>query len=314
MLMAFQKVSQLLEHILKGEIKIKLDSSLISANPEEIDCLKLKILSVLDHENKYNCKLLVRGTKKEILTKRLVSKLNSNDSLYDGIFLVGEKAKNYLHKCSEINHPIKIITDTGNEVVSWIFDTYSQIPPGQETINTEYFKEKKNKQKFINKINNNQSFTDYYLYGIHTWDSGNMVNFVSATTEPEVSFCCNNDLIIIFWLNQSYSRFSMSKSQLEEQAGTIKKLKLPLLKDSFYPGESEVSMKGFILPHYILGVYDKSESYFVPNPQIFMQKDDWKENGFDVNQLNFEDFIKNTQYKRFLSLNDGEFFKEKNVK
>lgn len=310
MLKAFQKVSHLLEYILKGEIKIKLDSSLRSANPEEIDCLNLKILSILGHENKGNCKLLVRGTKKEILTKRLVSKLNSNDSLYDGIFLVGEKAKNYLHKCSEITHPIKIITDTGNEVVSWIFDSYSQIPPGQETINTEYFKEKKNKQKFINKIKSNQSLTDYYLYGIHTWDSGNLVNFVSATTDPEVSFDCNNDLIIIFWLNQSYSRFSMSKSKLEEQACTIKKLKLPLLNDSFHPGESEVSMKGFILPHYILGVYDKSESYFVPNPEIFKEKDDWKEDGFDINHLNFEAFIKNTQYKRFLSLINGATFIE----
>lgn len=102
----------------------------------------------------------------------------------------------------------------------------------------------------------------------------------------------------------------MSKDILKEKATEIHSKKLPLLYDSFHPEENEISIKGCILPHYILGVYDTDNKEFIVNPHSLTKKRDWIGHGFDIDQKTFSKFIKTTEYKKYLELIESEIVRE----
>lgn len=295
-------IENLLVKINDSNLQFKSNFFLKNISQEEKELIKNKIGKLIECEKNGNCVLLARGLKKDILQKRLICKLNSNDSLYDGLFLVGEKAKNFLEKESDIPHPIKIISDTGVDVALWIFDEYEYMKKVSKEL--EYFKDRSNKRKFAERIKNRTELIDYYLFGLHTFNSDSLVNFVSSTTSPKVAMSHENDFIILFWLPNEYKHLSVSKDKLESMKEKIKKLKLPILKDSFHTEENEYSMKGFILPHFILCALDLNENSIIINPRILQEKDDWVIDGFDVDGMAFREFIKSTKYKRFLTLID----------
>jgi len=307
----FITIKNFLQELINSDLNFKISSSK-QITLKQKDILKKRINQILKEEENGNCVLLMRGIKKKDVKKRLVSKLNSNDSLYDGLFLVGDKAKNYLHKPEKISHPIKAITEKGEDVVRWIFDEYSRIKKGP--FEKEYFQNLDNTNNFVKNLTGNRELIDYYLYGLHTFNSDFLLNFVSSTNNPKTAWSHGSDLLIIFWLNKNHKHLVVSKESLDNKKNEIEKLKLPILNDSFYPEESEYSIKGFILPHYILGVYDTIEKEFILNPPIFKDNnDDWVRDGFEVDQTSFEDFIKTTKYKRFLTLYSGFKFEEKNA-
>jgi hypothetical protein len=103
----------------------------------------------------------------------------------------------------------------------------------------------------------------------------------------------------------------MNSERLKELNSKVTIKNLPVLSDSFYPTENEFSFKGFILPHIIIGVHDLDTNEFILNPALLIEKTNWLQEGFDIDQSNFELFIKQTKYKRFLILTDK--LEEKNV-
>lgn len=132
---------------------------------------KNKFAEYLDFLNSQDkVKLLLRGIKTKDLKSKLVTKLNSNNSLLNGLFLVGEKAKNYLEKAEDIPHQIKVIDSMGIDVSNWIFEEYSNLPV--EIIKTDYFKKETNQNSFVNTIKNDRNLIDYYLVGLHKWNNG----------------------------------------------------------------------------------------------------------------------------------------------
>jgi len=301
----------IIREILKGQLLIKKDESIECVNLDDKSLIIEKIESIFEYEEKKQLVILARGTKKKILTDRLVNKINSNDSLYDGIFLVGEKAKNYLHKRIDIEHLIKAISNYDSSVAEWIFDEYSLF--NLKNIDIKYFKNPLNKSSFISKVKNIEELINYYLFGLHTLNSGLLLNFVSSTKNYSTALDCNNDLIIFFWLPANYKKFSVSKETLVKLKPKIKKLKLPELYDSIKPSEEEYSIKGFILPHYIIGVYDVLGKSFILNPKILEFKENWIADGFDIDYMTFLEFICSTKYERFLTLIDNSILIEKNV-
>ncbi|MBC9911545.1 hypothetical protein [Chitinophaga varians] len=269
-----------------------------------------KIKSIIN-EDIADLPLLLRGMKKSTLKAKLADKLNSNDSLYDGLFLVGEKAKNFLCKPDEIPHPLKHINATDVNVASWIFDSYSELG-GNPPVDLKYFRESANKKAFCNALTENSLFFDYYLFGLHTENSSRLVNFVSTTLSPAIALnnTTKDNLVIFLWLPKNFTLY-MNAGKLKTYEKAIIEKKLPVIKDSFFPHEKEFSIKGFIPPHYILCVHDVGENKLVLNPALLVEKADWIEDGLNVNQERFQDFIKTTAYLRFLQLTNNLSFAEK---
>lgn len=262
-------------------------------------------------EDNKEVQILFRGTKLQILKSKLVSKLNSNNSLFDGLFLVGEKAKNYLKKEKKIPHPIKVINSTGQNIAEWIFDEYKSLD--SEIIGTKYFQDDLNRRLFAKEIKKNTLLIDYYLKGLHTWNSDLLVNFVSATSNFNVASSNGNDMIILLWMSKDYSKHVLVSSSLKQQEKVLNTKKLPVIK-TLFKEEQEYSFKGFILPHYILGAYKQNENKLIINPALLVKDNlDWIQNGFEIDNEKFSDFIKTTRYERFLTLHDNEKFEEKNV-
>lgn len=300
-----QTPREILSIVLDSDLNLKFGVNR-AVTTEELLTIRSKLKCLIEEENE----ILLRGISKSKTREKLVSKLNSNDSLYDGLFLVGDKAKNFLIKSDDIPHPIKIISSVGQETATWIFETYQDLT--EVPIDITFFKENSNKLKFVNRIKNNEMLIDYYLFGLHTQSSDNLVNFVSTTLAPEIAI--NNQvtdkLIIFLWIPNDYAQY-ISTVKLQELKPLIEIKKLPLLSDSFYPLEKEFSFKGFILPHLIIGVHNIEENEFVFNPALLNEKTNWINDGLNIDQSNFASFIKQTKYKRFLVLSDR--FEETNV-
>jgi hypothetical protein len=272
-----------------------------------------KIESIIDCHNK-NRKLLMRGITKSALKVKLIKRLNSNDSLYDGLFLVGDKAKNFLLKSVNVTNPIRHINSTDLNVANWIFDCYVEMDKGP--IDLDYFKNPANKSTFCNALTGNQGIIDYYLFGLHTADSDNLVNFVSTTLSPKTALYYDVDkfdkLVFFLWLPENFTLY-INAEKLRAYERQITEKKLPILKDSFYPKEEEFSIKGFIPPHLILCVHDIDANKVFLNPALLVEKPDWIEDGLDVNQARFSDFIKTTSYLRFLMLTSGDQLEETDI-
>ncbi len=287
------------------------DFDIVQCNENQIKKFRDYIKLIKLAEKNKEATILFRGTKLQILKSKLISKINSNNSLYDGLFLVGEKAKNYLIKEEDIPHPIKTINSTCTNTTDWIFDEYKNLDSA--IIGTEYFQDNQNKSRFSKEIEKNPFLIDYYLKGLHTWNSDFLVNFVSASSSLDVASSNENDLVIILWMSKKYSKHVLIYSSLNEYENELYKKKLPVIKILFEK-EQEYSFKGFILPHFILGVYIENENKIVINPALLKNSNkNWIQDGFDINNEKFSDFIKTTKYVRFLILFDNKDFEEKNV-
>lgn len=271
-----------------------------------------KFIEYLDLLTKHDKTIpLFRGTKIKDIKSKLITELNSNNSLFDGLFLVGDKAKNYLEKVEDIPHQIKVIDTVGSEVCNWIFEEYENLPI--ELVKTNYFKAGTNRIKFINTIKEDRNLIDYYLVGLHKWNSGILVNFVSTTSSFDQASSHGNDLIILLWLSECYSTYVIGKTKLNDILKKLSTKGLPQWND-FFENEDEYSFKGFILPHFIMGALSLKENIFIINPALFRSRDsNWIENGFEINDERFYEFIKSTKYKRFLTLYHNEVFKERNL-
>jgi hypothetical protein len=304
-MLSFKEIILSSKHFIKNENGLRP-----CENDEEVKFLEIIDL-LFEASERGEVKLLLRGTKLKLLSEKLITKLNSNDSLFDGLFLVGEKAKNYLHKDDIIPHPIKAINTKNAEVADFIFDEYSKIKSAK--ISNGYFGNPSNKQLFISSVKDQTELIDYYLFGLHTWNSDFLVNFVSTTSNIEIAFQYGNDLIIFLWLPNNYVNHTISRATLASIQSTIIEKGLPLLEDSFFKEEQEYSFKGFVLPHFIIGAFKVQENEFVINPSIMnTQGVDWIENGLEVDGDSFLEFIKNTKYQRFLTLyNNNEFIETK---
>ncbi|HEY8661379.1 MAG TPA: hypothetical protein VIL78_20255 [Hanamia sp.] len=301
---------ELLGEIINSDMAKKFGQDRIGTETEISNALA-KINDSIGNSNT-NLTLLLRGINKSKLKTNLIDKLNSNDSLYDGLFLVGDKAKKFLEKNHEIPHPIKNIHSASDDTASWIFDLYGKLLVAP--IDLTYFKNQNNKTAFIKATSKNQNLIDYYLFGLHTNNSDTMVNFVSTTSSPKVALHNQTigKLIIFLWLPQNYNLY-INVDKLRIYKEKVAQLRLPILNDSFFSDEREVSFKGCILPHFILAIHDLEEGALILNPALIEDKANWIDDGMNVNQENFSAFIKTTKYKRFLLLTSDHRLEEKNV-
>ena len=308
----FNVIEKLFEKNIKiGEILSKENLDKIGLKTEKCSDIGVnkrivfynKIDDLLKYSAKNKATLLLRGEDRENLKKHL----NSNYPEYELIFQVGTKAKNYIKEKVKPKHPIKNIHCANKTVAEWIFKKYSSFKNGP--FDKNYFITG-NKADFVSKVKANQSLIDYYLFGLHSESSENLVNYVSSTPIPEVALhdASNEKMIILFWVNENRGGLYFNKAKLILNEKIIKKIGLPLINDSFYPEENEYAIKGAIFPHFIIGLFDLSINSFIVNPWLFVDKVDWKEDGFDVDQSSFNDYIKSTNYEKTIHLWNNELY------
>lgn len=296
------KISEILSKENLDKIVLKSENSSYIDSNKKIIFYK-KIEELLTYESKNKVTLLLRAEDRKNLKKDLKSSYPEKEL----IFQVGTKAKNYIKDKVKPNHPIKNIRSANAKVAGWIFDKYLSYKNGP--FNKDYFISD-NKVDFVSKIKKRQNLIDYYLFGLHTKCSDNLVNYVSSTPIPEVAlhFAANDKMIILFWVNENQGSLYFNKEKLIANEGIIKKLGLPKIKDSFYPKQNEYAIKGAIFPHFIIGWFDLRCDSFIINPCLFIDKIDWQEDGFQVDQTSFNDYIKSTNYEKTIHLWNDEFY------
>lgn len=162
----------------------------------------------------------------------------------------------------------------------------------------------------------------YYLSIAHTINSRKYKkasSFVSTTTNSQIADDFTSDATIYGWVPKIVNKqFKTIDYVIVENTTFMKQVGLPYCNSPVYPEQKEIALRCGILPHYIIGF--KTESNFYVNPAIFCSMEKMSEvnsfrklytfkrelilHGLDVDQTNFKEFCRNTNFKRYYTF-DG---------
>lgn len=128
------------------------------------------------------------------------------------------------------------------------------------------------------------------------------IQLSSTTALSTAKRFANKGIIYVAWISpdESFHHSIMGNSYKSEIDEKLRQIGLPIVKDlSMYPEQKEISFKYGILPHFMLGyIYN---GLFVINPHFYkghMNFDDMYEEGFDIDQTNFDKEQCLTRFKR----------------
>lgn len=164
-------------------------------------------------------------------------------------------------------------------------------------------------------INDRKRVNLYYLSIAHTINSHKYKrasSFVSTTTNSHVANQFTNDATIYGWVPriQMQKRKNSIEYVITQNCSHVKQLGLPYCETPVYPEQKEIALRCGILPHFIIGF--KVGRYFYVNPAILRSMDKMEEldtfrklcafkrhiicNGLEVDQTNFEEFCRKTNF------------------
>lgn len=301
---------------------------------EEISKESNEYLCFIDFVDRFcsatNRTILFRGSNPTTIYNAKLSELKC---FSDRIFMLGEKSHRF-----ETNSGDGIsIEECSNRVFEIIFDKFhDDICPNTNSKvesflsnNPEigmFFSDSNNRTRFVSIIENqdetNKSYIkDYYFSLLHTMNEIIAANtkdksikknsyFISTTTKIKIAKQFRHRIIIVTWIPSCERNNQIIKScDVNEYDDFIKRIGLPTYHVSPYLHQSEICIKGGILPHYIVGFSYKNS--FIVNPNLLTQitsSYDFEKlikKGIEINQAPFDNEIQKTNYKgRFLWL-DG---------
>lgn len=301
---------------------------------EEISKESNEYLCFIDFVDRFcsatNRTILFRGSNPTTIYNAKLSELKC---FSDRIFMLGEKSHRF-----ETNSGDGIsIEECSNRVFEIIFDKFhDDICPNTNSKvesflsnNPEigmFFSDSNNRTRFVSIIENqdetNKSYIkDYYFSLLHTMNEIIAANtkdksikknsyFISTTTKIKIAKQFRHRIIIVTWIPSCERNNQIIKScDVNEYDDFIKRIGLPTYHVSPYPHQSEICIKGGILPHYIVGFSYKNS--FIVNPNLLTQitsSYDFEKlikEGIEIDQTPFDNEIQKTKYKgRFLWL-DG---------
>lgn len=156
---------------------------------------------------------------------------------------------------------------------------------------------------------------DYYLYLLHTFGKSGISElsfFVSTSTDKAVAeeFALSKSnfelshegVVFYYWIPEPLIDYACSKVTVKQIQENMESTSLPFYSSDLYPKQKEVSVKGGLFPHFILGYYDLEKRCFVVNSHVFSQTDDHRvvQMGFSINQKGFEKAIEETGYSGYI--------------
>lgn len=284
-----------------------------------------------------NDKFIYRGDKKEKLYSIYGIEKNSSDEKFrDTLFILGAKANMFLTKLPGVNDID--IDEVDNNVFSLIFKMLSNLfnkefPFGliqkfvgdfrkRESRVIDFFCNQYNEYVFINiidKLTLKQQVIvrDYYLGLLHHVSESDYyassfllstsVNFAQASkfASSKEEKDSENPLIIFGWVPYKYEGIlSVPDSKILRKEIDMGAIGLPIYEKSFFPYQKEITLKGGLLPHYLLGYLhiQRNEEIFEINPALFETNDTWNGIELPVDQSTFHQRIQNTLFGRYFTL------------
>ena len=276
-----------------------------------------------------NSNLVFRGESVENLKEKLKIK---NDEFHEKvgyfIFNIGDKGKKYQKKYKEkIKSPKVIpINGTNETVFGYIFDKFKSVIKDSTNREINHFKNnnllfvdfflnRKNKSFFIKSISAKSkseqiAIRDYYLIILHRVGKIGFYGksfFVSTSEDINIAeqFSENEDIIIVGWHINN------------DEKNIIKVLKennLPFVDEMLYSYQKEISIKGGILPHFIIGYIKKETNEFIINENLLafvnFPIDLLIKEGLLLNQDNFEDILSETNYIGYFTIDSSNQYSD----
>jgi hypothetical protein len=297
-------------------------------------------------KNVFRTRMIFRGENYQSLKEKLsLSGNNDFNKLNALIFLIGEKGRVYrIEYKKKITEKKKIHPIDSVEIVlfKYIFKKLNSIltrKKDKEEIRQfknnnrnldEYFSNKGNITDFMTRISSiktNQEkikMRDYYLNLLHQIGGIGFYSnsfFISTSRDIKVAekFASNSNnsekIIFISWVNYPINRVGINFNYLNKFNNSVLNLGLPTYSKSFFPKQKEVSIKGGLLPHYILGYIRTEKNELIINPNLFTTNKEFNEiikHGFDIDQSNFNEAIKETDYSGYFILNENDTYTDIN--
>lgn len=303
-------------------------------NRKAIDFLN----ALVDHQVSGNLEICLRGDNYENLSQKLFSNSERNNLMFDTefyrrCFLLGDKAKNYYLCSYSHNNPVPWSLDIGkvnSEDFDFIFYEMTHLVRSHNfnwnNDNSgfiEYFSNNNNKPNFkqltitLNPLDQ-LLIRDYYCWLLHTAANERFHSYsyyVSTTTDPEICENYSNDngpVAILYFVPEPIHKLVTSFKTIKDANQLLHNIGLPTINSEVYPDEFEISIKGALFPHFIVGFYEYENNKFVFNHHLF-KKDNRSvksilTNGLDIDQTDFFDYIKRTSYQKGVGLfSDGQF-------
>lgn len=310
---------------------------------------KIHFFNCINKIYRNNDKFIYRGDKKEKLYPIYGLEKDSSDERFrDILFILGAKANMFLTKLPGINEIN--IDEANNNVFNLIFKMLSNLlnrdfPFGsirrvigdfrkRETEVIIFFCNQDNKRKFIDIIDRLSPpqqiiIRDYYLGLLHHISKSEyyVSSFMLSTSidfSQASKFAWNkeeknseNPLIIFGWIPYKYEGIlSVPDSRILREKINMETIGLPVYEKSFFPYQKEVTLKGGLLPHYILGYLynNQGDEVFDINPALFETNDSWDGIELPVDQSTFHQRIQNTLFGRYFTLEeDNNQFRQNSI-
>ena len=296
---------------------------------------------LLEKNDRKECQIIYRGESKN----KLFEIYNSSDftSFGHSLFLIGQKGKGYLKMVyGKTEHLRKwnigdILEDDFVKIFLIFYQIITEIsgvPKYADFYNAnksfvEYFGKIDKVEHFIStlkelKYSYQIKVRDYYLIQVHQFKDENYypVSMMLSTTTnlkeaEKFSKKGNDKLIIVGWIPKSLNKnkYRINFKYLNSIDKILSNNDLPIVEKRFYPSQMEITLKGGLMPHYIVGYIcknDGNEDVFEINPALLkvgVENEEWIQNGLPINQEGIWEKIKRTQLSGIFYVNiDGYFF------
>ncbi len=316
------------------DCKLTLNGS--SLNDDEKRSFLNKYEKLIDN---VNCKKIYRGENKSTL----FDLYHSSDftSFSHSLFLIGNKGRGLINDAAKrakdkkkwkLDDVQKAVFKTLFEIINIIMNESYPVVCKFSIHNKnlfDYFKDLNNLDTFVNAIarlkkEDRIKIRDYYLKLAHQFADEHFYpisSLLSVTTDFNVadkkfSGTGEEKIVLFGWLplnkNNNYE-ITFDYLNLAEQ--NLLENNLPIYYHSFYSDENEISLKGGLLPHFLVGflyVDRDSDINFDINPNFLDVKSEsqlWINEGLPINQSGFWNELKKTNFQGSFWVNyKGEYW------
>ncbi|MCX5816341.1 MAG: hypothetical protein NTX75_08905 [Proteobacteria bacterium] len=270
-----------------------------------------------------------RGVSYDYLSSRLTK--NGSDilesELLKRLFYFGDKSKHYFHENSRLHTSkyLKNINDISESSNNEIFSKLKKLSSSKNPTIIDFINDNKSFFDFFNNPANKPTFVkaisdfgtelrDYYLKILHA--AGNIgisdkSTLISTSRSYKVAhqFAQGDRGYIIIYIARGKSR---TKDKNRNNSFAIG---LPYLNkhNSIFPEQEEVTLRGALFAHDMLGVIHPKDQILTVNPHFFSDSNigiDLSKHSLTIDQSNFNEDLKQlTSYTRWLcTYNYDEFY------
>jgi len=292
-----------------------------------------KLWKIINQERrKGNSNIVLRGHKKKSLRDALFASPfdKDNDSeLAKKIFYFGAKAKAYSELDRRSGEKLfeninDVSEDAFHNIFKLIHDVLADNSGELDHFKYEnpdfsnYFAHVNNVDDFVQsltKLPESEVARDYYLYFLHTSEKYEFTSssfFISTSEDASVArrFALSGGsgridsqtLIFVCFLPKEAQDYGYSIARINKLSQDYRSKGLPTYSTDIYD-EKEVSIKGGLFPHFLMGYFDLEKYCFVVNPYLFNQSLSMAkiaEKGFKIDQSDFSGKIRDTNFKTYV--------------